>query len=98
MSNYCFTFNFTGYLIGLLIGLLAIYIFFRLSSYENPKQTTFCYCPDCENELCSSKGFISDVNGIVTYICPKCNKISIWDFDTYPFPFLIEQEEKCIKK
>lgn len=90
--------NFTGYLVGLLIGLLVICIFLRLSSdYENSKQTTFCYCPDCENELCSSKGFISDVNGIVTYMCPQCCKVIKWDFDTYPFPFLIEQEETCAK-
>lgn len=51
------------------------------------KQSTCCYCPNCNNELISSSSFISD-NEFVTYKCTRCNEISKWLFDS-PVPILI---------
>jgi predicted RNA-binding Zn-ribbon protein involved in translation (DUF1610 family) len=61
-------------------------LFSKLLKIKN-KQTTFCYCPQCHNELISSNSFISD-EAYVTYKCVKCNKESKWYFDT-PVPILI---------
>ena len=52
------------------------------------KQTTFCYCPNCKNELISSGSFISDDN-LVYFECVKCDVRSEWDFDA-PAPILIK--------
>jgi hypothetical protein len=59
---------------------------------DNPRQRTFCYCPNCNNELISSNSFVSD-NELVTYKCTNCNCISHWDFDV-PAPILIHSETK----
>ena len=56
------------------------------------KQTTFCYCPNCSNELISSGSFISDED-IVTFICVKCCVTSEWDFDA-PAPILLNKSYK----
>ena len=56
------------------------------------KQTTFCYCPNCSNELISSGSLISDKE-IVTYICVKCGVTSKWDFDA-PAPILLNNKQK----
>lgn len=52
------------------------------------KQTTFCYCPECKNELISSDSFASDEE-LVTYKCTKCGCVSKWLFDA-PCPILIK--------
>lgn len=55
------------------------------------KQTTFCYCK-CGNELVSDcKAFVKDTD-FVYYKCPKCKRISKWDFDM-PVPILIDISE-----
>lgn len=56
------------------------------------KQTTFCYCPNCRNELVSSGSFISDKK-FVTYKCTECGEVSKWLFDP-PVPILIKKESK----
>lgn len=60
---------------------------------RKPKQTTFCYCPKCNNELIGSNSFVSDlyVNGEneVTYKCSECGHVSIWNFDITPVPVLM---------
>lgn len=56
------------------------------------KQTTFCYCPNCSNELISSGSFISDEE-TVTFICVKCGVTSEWDFDA-PSPILLNKKYK----
>lgn len=47
------------------------------------------YC-DCDNELTSSKSFISDEgeqgNNVVTYKCSHCGQESKWNFDLAPVP------------
>lgn len=55
---------------------------------RKPKQTTYCYCPECNNELVSSNSFVEDVDGIVKYRCDKCGEITFWDFIHYPVPML----------
>lgn len=55
---------------------------------KNPNQRTFCYCPQCHNELISSGSFVSDEE-VVTYKCTKCGKVSEWDFDV-PCPMLLK--------
>ena len=53
----------------------------------------FCYCPECNNELCGTNSFVSDVNGIVTYGCSKCEVVSQFDFNVAPVPILIERRD-----
>lgn len=57
---------------------------------KKEKQTTFCHCPNCKNELISSNSFVSDEE-VVTYKCVKCGVISEWDFDA-PAPILLKNE------
>jgi len=53
-------------------------------------QRTFCYCPECRNELCSDESTTCyDGGSFVTYDCGKCHTESIWDFDT-PVPLLLK--------
>ena len=54
-------------------------------------QTTFCYCPNCDNELISSNSFIKDTD-FVYYKCSKCGYESKWDFD-FLCPILIKEEK-----
>lgn len=51
-------------------------------------QSTFCYCPNCNNELCGSDSFVSDNRNGVTYKCSLCHCKSLWDFDIFPAPYL----------
>ena len=60
---------------------------FNLFKKKN-KQTTFCYCPNCGNELISSNSFVKD-EYYVCYKCSKCGKETKWIFDT-PVPILIK--------
>ncbi|MDU6995999.1 MAG: hypothetical protein E6356_14150 [Terrisporobacter othiniensis] len=53
--------------------------------FKKQKQTTFCYCKNCKNELISSDSFVSDED-VVTY---KCGMVSEWDFDA-PAPILLK--------
>lgn len=55
---------------------------------RRPKQSTYCYCPRCNNELVSSNSFVADRDGIVEYQCSRCNEITFWDFARYPVPYL----------
>lgn len=52
------------------------------------KQSTFCHCPRCNNELVSSNSFVADRDGIVEYRCNKCGEKTFWDFARYPVPYL----------
>lgn len=54
------------------------------------KQTTFCYCPKCNNELVGSNSFLS-YEKLVVYKCSKCEEISKWFFET-PVPILMNKE------
>ena len=54
------------------------------------KQTTFCYCPQCRNELCANENFVSDDGETVIYCCSQCKHVSQWFFGA-PVPILISQ-------
>ena len=54
------------------------------SAAKKPKQTFFLYCPRCDNELCSSKSFVSDTEEGVKYQCSACDLVSLWNFDLIP--------------
>jgi len=70
-------------ILGICIGLL-------IKELKKPKQYTFCYCPECKNELCGSDSFIGYTkDGLVLYKCSKCEKETKWYFDT-PAPFIID--------
>lgn len=56
--------------------------------FKYKKQTTFCYCPKCNNELCSSGSFIKDTD-FVYYKCSECGLGTKWLFDA-PAPILIK--------
>lgn len=50
-------------------------------------QTTFCYCPKCDNELISSGSFVKDTE-LVKYQCIECGTVTKWLFDS-PVPLLL---------
>ena len=60
---------------------------------RNKKQVTFCYCQTCGNELVSTKSFVNDDDGIVTYKCSFCGTVSKFDFYA-PAPILLEINNK----
>ena len=60
--------------------------------FGKKKQTTFVYCPKCNNELVKNGDLIKDTD-FVYYKCSKCGHESKWDFDT-PCPILLE-DSKC---
>ena len=62
----------------------------RKKNKQKNKQKTFCYCPNCNNELISSNSFIKDTD-YVYYKCSKCGQESKWDFDA-PVPLLIPDQ------
>lgn len=55
---------------------------------RKPKQTTWCWCPGCGTDLCSTDAFVSDTDDGVRYRCTSCGRPSLWDFDTFPCPVL----------
>jgi transcription elongation factor Elf1 len=59
--------------------------------FKPRKQNTYCYCPNCNQELVSSNSFVSDNHGIVTYNCCNCKTTSKWDFCLAPVPLLIKE-------
>lgn len=59
-----------------------------LAGAAAPKQTTFCYCPHCRNELCANGDLLSDTD-LVRFRCSRCGHESGWDFDA-PVPLLLE--------
>jgi len=53
------------------------------------KQTTFCYCKNCDLELCSDeRTTYTDENGIVTYHCGQCGAYQRFLFDA-PVPIYL---------
>ena len=56
--------------------------------WKTRKQTTWCWCPVCKNELCATDSFIKDTD-FVYFECSRCKTKSKWDFDL-PCPFLID--------
>jgi Zn-finger protein len=63
---------------------------------EKSTQTTFCYCPKCNNELCGSNSFIEDLD-YVYYKCSKCGHGTKWDFDTWMIPVIVDEKGKPIQ-
>jgi transposase-like protein len=59
------------------------------SAIKRSKQNTFCYCPQCRNELVGSNSFASDKE-LVVYKCTNCGHESKWLFDA-PVPILIDR-------
>jgi len=69
-----------------LVGLVVLVV---LVGLFRPRQRTWCFCPKCRNDLCSSGSFVSDLEW-VTYRCSKCGHTSRWHFDA-PVPILLDQ-------
>lgn len=63
---------------------------------EKSTQTLFCYCPECNNELCSSNSFIQDTD-YVYYQCSQCGCASKWDFDTWMIPVIVDEDGYPLK-
>lgn len=63
-------------------------IFKKFKKKDSSNQSTFCYCPQCNNELISSGSFVSDEK-VVAYKCTNCGCISEWNFDCAPTPILV---------
>ena len=56
--------------------------------HDKTGQSTFVYCPNCNNELVSSNSFVKDTD-YVYYKCDRCGTDSKWDFD-FMCPILVE--------
>jgi hypothetical protein len=73
---------------------------------RTPKQYTFCYCPECRNELCGSRGVLDETSYVkhfddhtVHYRCKKCGLETRWFFDA-PVPFMlniVDEDDKWRK-
>jgi RNase P subunit RPR2 len=74
-------------------GVIEIKNIRKLSDYLRllRVQSTFCYCPKCNNELVENNSFMFD-DDLVTFGCRNCGYISKWVFDN-PVPILIEEEK-----
>jgi len=56
------------------------------------EQKTFCWCANCDNELCSSGSHTGmSADGLENYKCTICGKESKWDFDT-PVPLFLSMK------
>lgn len=55
-----------------------------------PRQSTWCYCPKCKEDLCSSDSLVMDDYDRVEYVCTNCGHWSLWNFDIAPCPILME--------
>jgi hypothetical protein len=68
------------YIAAALLYVFVVAVLARLV-WGKPRQTTFCYCPNCRNELCAdAKTKCYDAGSEVHYVCGKCNFQSDWDF------------------
>lgn len=56
--------------------------------FGKKKQTTFIYCPNCNNELIKNGNLIADTD-LVYYQCSRCGTYSKWLFDA-PTPILMK--------
>ena len=68
----------------LLIRMLQLV---RFNKPYKHRQTTFCYCPGCKEDLCSNQSEFADDGEVVRYKCP-CGADSRWLFST-PVPILL---------
>ena len=50
---------------------------------------TYCWCPDCGNNLVRDS-FVSD-DGVVEYRCTNCGELSIWSFIIAPLPICLSE-------
>ena len=57
------------------------------------EQTTFCYCPTCQHELCSCANCFVEDTDLVRYRCTQCGTRTEWLFDA-PVPLLINTYPK----
>ena len=58
------------------------------TGYKEPRQTTFCWCDKCDNELISSESYVEDDGELSIFICKECGSKSEWLFSA-PAPILI---------
>jgi len=60
------------------------------------KQTTYLFCPQCDNELVSSNSYRTQIEKPNTCIwvfeCSKCNHKSYWRPDIAPVVILCNEE------
>ena len=65
--------------------------------WQTRNQKTFCYCPICRNELCSTNSYLfyrlCEEGGFEFYKCSRCGCQSKWNFDIAPAPILIENQK-----
>lgn len=59
---------------------------------KKQRQTTYCYCPICDNELVGSDSFVHDKPDDVRYVCSNCGCESSWNFDIAPAPILMKAQ------
>lgn len=57
-------------------------------AWNNRNQRTFCYCPVCKQDLCSTDSFVKDTD-FVYYDCSRCKTKSKWNFNALA-PILID--------
>ena len=67
------------------------YVRFMNRRKNAKKQRTYCWCPICNEDLCSNGSFRSDTD-LVRYECENCHCRSSWNFDA-PVPILINHDK-----
>ncbi|KKO51133.1 hypothetical protein XI25_29545 [Paenibacillus sp. DMB20] len=60
---------------------------------KRPEQSTWVYCPGCNEDLCSNNSFVKDAD-YVYYKCSNCGRESKWDFDAGPVPVEIKMSNQ----
>jgi len=75
-----------------VLGFLAYVLIVRRMNWQkrgHSKQTTWVYCPNCDNELTGkySTVVLDDNHGMI-YECLQCGMMSRWDYDA-PTPIFL---------
>lgn len=77
-------------------GWLDDYIRFMNRRKQVRKQRTYCWCPICNEDLCSNGSLFWDTD-LVRYECENCGCRSAWNFDA-PGPLLIVHDKIVYNK
>lgn len=69
-------------------------------AWKHRNQMTWCFCPVCKQDLCSTDSFVSDTghgkDNRVTYKCSRCGAKSTWNFDVFMGGFLMSSQQLTV--
>lgn len=66
-------------------------------AWKHRDQKTWCFCPICKQDLCSTDSFVSDTGhgdkNRVKYKCTRCGARSVWNFDVIMGGYLLTHQK-----